>query len=527
MISGNCHKDQNSLFMVPGSFFKMDQKYLLWCICFWFLTCSLLHASSDGFLRVKLKKRPLDRNTLDAARIVRKENMHSQNNAFHHNLEDSDIDIVSLKNYMDAQYFGEIGIGSPPQNFSVIFDTGSSNLWVPSSKCFFSVPCYFHHKYKSGSSSTYRKNGKSCKITYGSGTISGFFSQDTVQVGDLVVKDQIFIEATKESSLSFLLAKFDGILGLGFQEISVGNYPPIWYNMAKQGLIENKVFSFWLNRDTDDMNGGEIVFGGVDSKHYKGDHTYVSVSHKGYWQFEMGDFLIDGQSTGFCSGGCSAIVDSGTSLLTGPTTIIAQVNHAIGAEGIVSMECKEIVNEYGEMILELLIAQTRPAKVCRKIGLCEFDGAQYVSTDIQSVLEKQKDKTSVNQDVLCTFCEMAVIWIENQLRQNQTKEHILAYANEICERLPSPMGESAVDCNQIASMPNVAFTIGKRTFSLTPKEYVLKVEQGGTAVCLSGFTAIDIPPPQGPLWILGDVFMGAYHTVFDFGNNSIGFAESA
>lgn len=527
MISGNCHKDQNSLFMVPGSFFKMDQKYLLWCICFWFFTCSLLHASSDGFLRVKLKKRPLDHNTLDAARIVRKENMHSHNNAFHHNLEDSDIDIVSLKNYMDAQYFGEIGIGSPPQNFSVIFDTGSSNLWVPSSKCFFSVPCYFHHKYKSGSSSTYRKNGKSCKITYGSGTISGFFSQDTVQVGDLVVKDQIFIEATKESSLSFLLAKFDGILGLGFQEISVGNYPPIWYNMAKQGLIENEVFSFWLNRDTDDMNGGEIVFGGVDSKHYKGDHTYVSVSHKGYWQFEMGDFLIDGQSTGFCSGGCSAIVDSGTSLLTGPTTIIAQVNHAIGAEGIVSMECKEIVNEYGEMILELLIAETRPVKVCRKIGLCEFDGAQYVSTDIQSVLEKQKDKTSVNQDVLCTFCEMAVIWIENQFRQNQTKEHILAYANEICERLPSPMGESAVDCNQIASMPNVAFTIGKRTFSLTPKEYVLKVEQGGTAVCLSGFTAIDIPPPQGPLWILGDVFMGAYHTVFDFGNNSIGFAESA
>lgn len=506
----------------------MGRQYLLALICFWTLSCLLLlHASSDGLLRVGIKKKTLDVDRLKAARIARKENSHPRNIALDGNLGDSEVDIISLKNYMDAQYFGEIGIGSPPQIFTVIFDTGSSNIWVPSSKCYFSLACYFHAKYKAGKSSTYTKKGNRCSISYGSGTISGFFSQDNVQVGELIVKDQVFIEATREGSLTFLLAKFDGIVGLGFPEISVGKVPPIWSSMVDQNLLDKKVFSFWLNRNADDSNGGELVFGGSDPKHYKGDHTYVPVSRQGYWQFDMGDFLVGGKSTGYCTGGCAAIVDSGTSLLGAPTTVVAQINHAIGAEGIVSMECKQIVNDYGEMILELLVQQIRPGKICSQLGLCTFDGARNTGGHIETVVEKQNEKSSVNDDLFCAACEMAVVWIENQLRMNQTREQILTYANELCEHLPSPSGESAVECNSLAGMPNVSFTIGDKLFSLTPEEYVLKVEEQGTAICLSGFMAFDVPPPRGPLWILGNVFMGVYHTEFDFGANKIGFAQAA
>ncbi|XP_058095179.1 aspartic proteinase A1 [Magnolia sinica] len=497
---------------------------------------SLFLVSDADLVRIGLKKRPYDLrkrlvNQLQSqdprlsGASARKYGLRSDNSL---GGSDSDEDIVLLKNYLDAQYYGEISIGSPAQKFTVIFDTGSSNLWVPSVKCYFSIACYLHSRYKATRSSTYTKNGKPAEIHYGTGSISGYLSQDYVQVGDLVVKDQVFIEATREPGLTFLVAKFDGILGLGFQEISVGNVVPVWYNMINQDLLKEPVFSFWLNRDADEDKGGEIVFGGVDPNHYKGEHTYVPVTKKGYWQFDMGDVLVGNQTTGFCEGGCSAIADSGTSLITGPTTIITEINHAIGAAGVVSQECKAVVAQYGESILDMLIAKEQPEKICSKIGLCAFDGTQSVSIGIESVVSEKSGELSVgHSDAMCTACEMAIVWMQNKLKQNQTEELILNYINQLCERLPSPMGESAVDCSSLPSMTNISFIIGGKIFSLTPEQYVLKVGEGAAAQCISGFTAMDIAPPRGPLWILGDVFMGVYHTVFDYGNLRVGFAEAA
>ncbi|CAA0817935.1 Aspartic proteinase A1 [Striga hermonthica] len=495
--------------------------------CFWAVICSLF-PSTDGLRKISLKKRPLDQSTISSAKQARSEGKNGLGVGNRRlQLSDSNGDIVYLKNYLDAQYYGEISIGSPPQKFTVIFDTGSSNLWVPSGKCYFSIACYFHSRYKSGKSSTYTKIGKPCSISYGSGSISGYFSQDNVGVGDVVVNDQVFIEATREGSLTFVLAKFDGILGLGFQEISVGDAVPVWYNMVDQGLVEEKIFSFWFNRDPEAEVGGELVLGGVDPDHFKGNHSYVPVTEKGYWQFEMGDFLVGNQSTGFCEGGCAAIVDSGTSLLTGPTTIVTQINHAIGAEGVVSTECKEIVSQYGEMIWDLLVAGVNPDQVCSQVGLCFSDGAQSLSSNLEMVVDKDNKEKSVGDNPLCSACEMAVVWMKNQLKNEGVKDKVLDYVNKLCESIPSPGGESIIDCNAISNMPNVTFTIGGKAYDLSPEQYILKTGEGVSAICISGFMALDVPPPRGPLWILGDVFMGAYHTVFDYGNLRLGFAESA
>ncbi|XP_010432806.1 PREDICTED: aspartic proteinase A3 isoform X2 [Camelina sativa] len=493
--------------------------FLLSCLIL--ISTASCERKGDGTIRIGLKKRKLDRSNRLASQLFLKNRGGSWFPKDHFRLNDANADMVPLKNYLDAQYYGDITIGTPPQKFTVIFDTGSSNLWIPSTKCYLSVACYFHSKYKASQSSTYRKNGKPASIRYGTGAIAGYFSYDDVKVGDLVVKEQEFIEATSEPGITFLLAKFDGILGLGFKEIAVGNSTPVWYNMVEKGLVKEPIFSFWLNRNPKDPEGGEIVFGGLDPKHFKGEHTYVPVTHKGYWQFDMGDLQIAGKPTGYCAKGCSAIADSGTSLLTGPSTVITMINHAIGAQGIVSRECKAVVDQYGKTMLNSLLAQ----KVCSQIGVCAFDGTDSVSMGIQSVVDD--GASGLLNQAMCSACQMAAVWMESELTQNKTQERILAYAAELCDHIPTQNQQSAVDCEKVSSMPIVSFTIGGRTFDLSPQDYIFKIGEGVETQCTSGFTAMDIPPPRGPLWILGDIFMGPYHTVFDYGKARVGFAKAA
>ena len=166
-------------------------------------------------------------------------------------------------------------LGTPPQAFSVIFDTGSSNLWVPSSKCR-SLACFRHRRYNAAKSSTYQANGTAFGIRYGTGEVAGYIShvrglgfgfgfgfsgadflslshflslflsvfapcvsrtyslfalcpwvslhghghQDVLDMGGLKV-DVDFGETIKQPGLVFVAGKFDGILGLGYASIAV------------------------------------------------------------------------------------------------------------------------------------------------------------------------------------------------------------------------------------------------------------------------------------------------------------------
>uniref|UniRef100_A0A667I1Y8 Napsin-A n=1 Tax=Lynx canadensis TaxID=61383 RepID=A0A667I1Y8_LYNCA len=318
-----------------------------------------------------------------------------------------------------VQYYGQIGLGTPPQNFSVVFDTGSSNLWVPSIRChFFSLPCWLHHRFNPKASSSFQPNGTKFAIQYGTGRLAGILSEDKLTIGGIMNASVIFGEALWESSLVFTLARFDGVLGLAFPVLAVGGVRPPLDVLVDQGLLDKPVFSFYLNRDPEAADGGELVLGGYDPAHYIPPLTFVPVTIPAYWQIHMGRMKV-GTGLTLCAQGCAAILDTGTSLITGPTEEIQALNKAIGG-------------------ISLLV------------------------------------------------------------------------------------GVYLIQCETIPRLPPVSFLLGGVWFNLTAQDYVIQSVRGGFRLCLSGFQALDMPSPAGPLWILGDVFLRTYVAVFDRGNLTSG-----
>lgn len=515
----------------------------------------ILPGGAEAILKVPLRKL-----TIDAE--VRKLH-HANKSRLISSVNGDDGERVDIINFMDAQYYGEVGLGTPPQKFMVVFDTGSSNLWVPSSKCsLLNIACYLHNKYHSEASSSYKDDGREFAIQYGSGALTGFLSRDVLHIGGLEIENQIFAEAVNEPSISFIAAYFDGILGLGFPEIAVGKVKPPFQNALDQDLLSEPVFSFWLNRDVDGEQGGELVLGGVDEDHFKGSHTWVPVTRRGFWQFKMDGISVDKEKetekeiandVPACRGGCQAIADTGTSLLVGPPDQINAINRAIGAEPVLVEECKEVVHDYLPQIIRIIDTMP-PQALCSTLGLCSTDyknknknrlyqsqlrdqayasarrllrrlGSEVYDGD----LAHQTVHSNVNDDApQCQMCEFVIQYVKIALANNETIAQITKSLDAACETLSiGSGGQAVVDCDKLDKMPAVTFEIGGRDFTLTPEQYILQVDAMGQKQCVSGFMGLEIPPPLGPLWILGDTFIGPYHTVFDYGKERVGFADAA
>jgi hypothetical protein len=231
---------------------------------------------------------------------------------------------IVLQDRLNTAYYGEIEVGTPGQKELVLFDTGSSNLWVPNKE----PPFGGKNIYSPEKSSTYKQNGTVFKIVYGSGPVSGTFCADDVTIGSLHLSNFTFAQVNNTIGIDhvYRAAPYDGILGLGWGSISAGRNPTVMEALMASGQLEEPVFGFFLGNHAD----GELEIGGVDPKHYKGSFTYVPLSHEGMWQV-----ALDGVSFGVAGTSLSttkkAIIDSGTSFLVGPAADVQAIMHTFNA----------------------------------------------------------------------------------------------------------------------------------------------------------------------------------------------------
>ncbi|XP_067437547.1 gastricsin-like [Thunnus thynnus] len=249
-----------------------------------------------------------------------------------------------INNYADTTYYGAISIGTPPQSFLVLFDTGSANLWVDSVYCN-TKACNTHKKFNPQQSSTFTAKDQSFYLRYGTGSLYGIFGYDTVTIANIVIPKQEIGLSTKELTENFVLAKFDGILGLSYRALSAGGETPVMDNMIADNLLDENIFAFYLSREG--KEGSVVSFGTVDTSLYRGYIYWTPVTTEN-WQIAVEGFQINGRETGWCSQGCQAIVDTGTALLAAPARFISGIMQVIGAKenqyGMFVVDCSQVNN---------------------------------------------------------------------------------------------------------------------------------------------------------------------------------------
>uniref|UniRef100_A0A3B5A4S6 Progastricsin n=1 Tax=Stegastes partitus TaxID=144197 RepID=A0A3B5A4S6_9TELE len=241
-----------------------------------------------------------------------------------------------INNYADTTYYGAISVGTPPQSFQVLFDTGSANLWVDSVYCN-TQACNTHKKFNPQQSSTFTARRQSFYLPYGAGSLNGVFGYDNVNVGGIEITNQEIGLSTNEPGENFVVAPFDGILGLSYPSISAGGQTPVMDNMIAKNLLNADIFAFYLSRN--EQQGSVLSFGEVDNSLFQGQIYWTPVASETYWEIGVEGFQINGQETGWCSQGCQSVVDTGTSTLTAPQQYLGSIMQAIGAQQ----------NQYGEV----------------------------------------------------------------------------------------------------------------------------------------------------------------------------------
>lgn len=216
---------------------------------------------------------------------------------------------ISVKDYLNSEYYINLSIGTPAQKFEVVPDTGSANMWVYSSGCW-SMACINKPNYKSKKSSTYQKDGELIQLNLNGKKLKGHISQDIVQVGD-VKATMKFAEMTSVDKGIFLdSAKATGVIGFSYDTIAVDNLK----TFMDDAQLTQKTFSFILKNEGEDSY---LMVPGYDTNEFVISSTHKVLS-KDMWTVDA-DYLQQGAGEWIRTPeNIEAAVDSSISFISAP-----------------------------------------------------------------------------------------------------------------------------------------------------------------------------------------------------------------
>lgn len=318
----------------------------------------------------------------------------------------NDFITIPLENYIDMAYFASIEVGTPPQKLTVMVDSGSTDLIIPSFDC---DTCPKNStRFNPRTSSTLRNPKTDFSITYNDGRVDGQVVQESVQFAGHLVTNQT-LGLVQNYSLSFD-RHCDGILGLGFRFFDqMQNSSTFMENMLAQRVINRNVFSFVLGDEHSRQS--ILTLGGYNSS-LSGNITWSPIVGNYFWSVYLNTVYWDGVA--ITNDSSIALIDSGTSLIR--------------------------------------IPKEKFDPIVKSLNVIKFDN-QYI-----------------------VKCEGG---------------------------------------------PKVGFQIENTTFTLGPEQYIVKRFTPASAP--AGWCSLGIIPHSQPYFMLGDVFMRQFQTIFDGENSRIGF----
>lgn len=236
-------------------------------------------------------------------------------------------ELTALLNYYNTQYYGVITIGTPGTEMSVLFDTASTLLWVPSINC---TSCHSSsNHFNSSKSSTYKSLGPYASLRYFKSSVSGYLSLEKVGIqadNDTFISadNLLFVLASEDTGMDYLGS--DGMIGMAFST-KLGKYLNFMDSLKSQGKIQNAIFAMYLN---DNIYGtgvktepeANIIIGGYNLSYAQEDKLrYVSVYKKsGFWISDLKGVYYGTKSLKINSD--YVIFDSGASMIKGPESDI-------------------------------------------------------------------------------------------------------------------------------------------------------------------------------------------------------------